>query len=47
MGVDPDVWVHAMETPKNALYYFKPAELLSLKLATTTAADAKPVAKKS
>ena len=47
MGVDLGVWVHAMETPKNALYYFKPAQLLSLKLATTTTADAKPVAKKS
>ena len=34
MGVDLGVWVHAMETPRDELYYFKPAELLELKLAT-------------
>jgi hypothetical protein len=34
MGVDLGVWVHAMETPKDELFYFKPDELLSLKLAT-------------
>jgi hypothetical protein len=34
MGVDPQVWVHAMETPKEQLYYFKPDELIVLKLAT-------------
>jgi hypothetical protein len=34
MGVDPQVWVHAMETPKERLYYFTPDELLALKLAT-------------
>jgi hypothetical protein len=34
MGVDLQVWVHAMETPADRLYYFKPDELLSLKLAT-------------
>lgn len=37
MGVDLGVWVHAMETPKDELYYFKPAELVSLKLATQAA----------
>lgn len=37
MGVDLGVWVHAMETPKTSLYYFKPAELKTLKLVTTTA----------
>jgi hypothetical protein len=37
MGVDLGVWVHAMETPKTSLYYFKPAELQALKLVTTTA----------
>lgn len=46
MGVDLGVWVHAMETPKERLYYFKADELLSLKLATSVA-GAKPVAKKS
>ena len=34
MGVDLAVWVHAMETPSDELYYFTPAELLELKLAT-------------
>jgi hypothetical protein len=34
MGIDLEVWVHAMETPKDALYYFKPTELTALKLAT-------------
>jgi hypothetical protein len=46
MGVDLGVWVHAMETPKEQLYYFKADELLSLKLATSIAGS-KPVAKKS
>ena len=43
MGVDLGVWIHAMETPKEQLYYFKPAELLSLKLATAANAT-RPVA---
>jgi hypothetical protein len=34
MGIDPLVWIHAMETPADELFYFKPDELLSLKLAT-------------
>jgi hypothetical protein len=34
MGVDPRLWIHAMETPKDELYRLKPDELLSLKLAT-------------
>jgi hypothetical protein len=34
MGVDPAVWVHAMETPSDRLFYLQPEELLSLKLAT-------------
>jgi hypothetical protein len=38
MGVDLEVWVHAMATPNDQLYYFRPDELLALKLAT--AADA-------
>ena len=46
MGVDLGVWVHAMETPKDSLYYFKPDELLALKLVTVTS-EARPVAKKS
>jgi hypothetical protein len=34
MGIDLEVWVHAMETPKEQLYRFKPDELLALRLAT-------------
>jgi hypothetical protein len=34
MGVDLEVWVHAMETPSERLFYFRPEELLALKLAT-------------
>jgi hypothetical protein len=34
MGVDLGVWVHAMQTPKNEIYYFSPAELQELKLVT-------------
>ena len=34
MGIDLEVWIHAMETPREQLYYFQPAELLALKLAT-------------
>jgi hypothetical protein len=37
MGVDAQVWFHAMETPKDELYYFKPGELITLKLATQPA----------
>jgi hypothetical protein len=41
MGIDLEVWIHAMETPREQLYYFRPDELLALKLATA-ADDAKP-----
>ena len=34
MGVDLQVWTHAMETPAQKLYSFKRDELLNLKLAT-------------
>jgi hypothetical protein len=34
MGVDLQVWIHAMDTPREELYYLQPAELLALKLAT-------------
>ncbi len=33
-GIDLQVWLHAMETPKEQLYYFKPDELIALRLAT-------------
>ena len=35
MGVSLQVWVHAMETPNNKLFIFKPDELKSLNLVTT------------
>lgn len=34
MGVDPAVWIYAMETPNERLYRFSAEELLSLRLAT-------------
>ena len=37
MGIDPLVWVHAMETPKDEVFYFKPDELVQLKLDPTAA----------
>lgn len=47
MGIDLQVWVHAMETPNDQLYYFRPDELLTLKLATATDDAAPRVARKS
>lgn len=38
MGVDPAVWVHAMETPKDELHYFDGNAMLGLKLATRVGA---------
>lgn len=43
MGVDLAVWIHAMETPSDRLYYFKAEELTGLKLATQ-AGDRRPAA---
>jgi hypothetical protein len=40
MGVSPEVWVHAMETPHDRLFVFKPDELKSLNLVTSAAAAA-------
>ncbi|MGJ8529185.1 ATP-dependent Clp protease proteolytic subunit [Maritalea sp.] len=34
MGIDPTLWVHALETPPEKLYYFTQAELKKFKLAT-------------
>ena len=33
-GVDPALWLHALETPPNRLYYLAPAELTEYRLAT-------------
>lgn len=42
MGVNLQVWVHAMETPKEKLFIFKPDELASLNIVTPAAAPAPP-----
>lgn len=34
MGADPALWINALETPPDRLYYFTPKELLDFKLAT-------------
>lgn len=44
MGVDTRVWIHAMETPREELFYFTPKELLDLKLATGDVLPAAPAA---
>jgi hypothetical protein len=41
MGINLQVWVHAMETPKDRLFIFKPEELKALNI-VTTAPDAAP-----
>jgi len=40
MGINLQVWVHAMETPKEKLFVFKPDELKSLNIVTADAAAA-------
>jgi hypothetical protein len=47
MGIDLQVWMHAMETPREKLFYFKPEEMLSLKLATAAEGAKPPVAAKA
>lgn len=42
MGIDLQVWVHAMETPHDRLFIFKPDELKSLNIVTATAAVTPP-----
>jgi len=44
MGVDLRLWVHAMETPRDQLYFLKPDELISLKLATRRGSEPKTAA---
>jgi hypothetical protein len=34
MGIDAEVWLHALDTPPDRLYYFTVAELTALKLVT-------------
>jgi hypothetical protein len=38
MGINLQVWVHAMETPHDRLFVFKPDELKSLNIVTAGAA---------
>ena len=35
MGIKPGLWIHAMETPPDRLYYLKPAEMKDFALVTT------------
>lgn len=37
MGIDPALWLHAMDTPPQSLYYFSPKELASYRLVTGVA----------
>ena len=41
MGVDMKVWIHAMETPHDRLFVFKPDEMKSLALVTAAPSTAK------
>ncbi len=34
MGADPDLWLHALDTPPQQLYYFSPQEMKKYKLST-------------
>ncbi len=40
MDVDPALWLHALDTPPRALYYFSPVELAKYKLVTSPVATA-------
>ena len=42
MGINLQVWVHAMETPKDRLFIFKPDELKSLNIVTAETAVTPP-----
>lgn len=43
MGINLQVWVHAMETPKDRLFIFKPEELKALNIVTEAAVAAPAV----
>lgn len=38
-GVDPALWLHALETPPNRLYYLSPEEMTALRLVTELLQD--------
>ena len=44
MGIDPSLWLHALDTPPQALYYFSPEELAKYRLVTTPVATAQKAA---
>jgi hypothetical protein len=41
MGIDPALWLHALDTPPQALYYFSLDELAKYRLVTTPVATAR------
>lgn len=41
MGIDPALWLHALDTPPQALYYFSPEELAKYRLVTAPVATAR------
>jgi hypothetical protein len=41
MGIDPTLWLHALDTPPQALYYFSAEELAKYRLVTTPVATAR------
>jgi hypothetical protein len=36
MGIDPAIWLHALDTPPQQLYYFSPRELEKYRFVTTS-----------
>jgi hypothetical protein len=40
MGIDPALWLHALDTPPQALYYFSPEEMAKYRLVTAPIATA-------
>src|SRR5690606_9345640 len=41
MGVDPALWLHALDTPPQALYYLSPEEMMRYRLVTAPVATAR------
>jgi hypothetical protein len=41
MGIGNGLWIHALETPPDRLYYLTPQEMTEFKLTTETVAAAK------
>jgi hypothetical protein len=47
MGIDLQVWVHAMDTPKDRLFVFTPEELKTFRLVTESSSSPTPQAVKA